>query len=189
MQSTSGISRSATLLPSKQRDADSEEMLVREPLVCVGVCRALQITVPNGAQSLSVCSYGVSSAVLIIGCKIDLLEGCWQQDGGTVLAVNFKTHTLSQSGPRDRVNCTGTSEVISKLHERMVNPKAICADEAFHHPHDILFKKFLSALVNTASKKPGPDNSVTDHSCPVDAQSSNGEKYPGNVEWQKRPWN
>ena len=80
---------------------------------------------------------------------------------------------------------TSTSEVISKLHEWMdtfqMNPKAICADMAFHHPHDMqafyrmhnvkrlptgphtpwpnraemgvrLFKKFLLALVDTASK-------------------------------------
>ena len=77
------------------------------------------------------------------------------------------------------------SEVISKLHEWMdtfqMNPKAICADMAFHHPHDRqafyrmhyvkrlptgphtpwpnraemgvrLSKNFLSTLVDTASK-------------------------------------
>ena len=77
------------------------------------------------------------------------------------------------------------SEVISKLHDWMdtfqMNPKAICADMAFHHPHDMqvfyrmhnvkrlptgphtpwpnraemgvrLFKKFLSVLVDTASE-------------------------------------
>ena len=83
--------------------------------------------------------------------------------------------------------CKSTSPpgVISKLHEWMdtfqMNPKAICADVAFHHPHDRqafyrmhnvkriptrphtpwpkraemcvrLFKKFLLALVDTASK-------------------------------------
>ena len=112
---------------------------------------------------------------------------------------------------------TSPSEVISKLHEWkgtfQVNRKAICADVAFHHPHDMqafhrihnikrlpagpfspwpnraemgvrLFKKFLSALVNTASKKSGPDHSGTDHSCPVDAQSTKGEKHTGNSEWQ-----
>ena len=80
---------------------------------------------------------------------------------------------------------TSPSAVISKLHEWMdafrMNPKAICADMAFHHPHDMhafyrmhnvkkiptrphtrwpnraemgarLFKKFLLALVDTASK-------------------------------------
>ena len=80
---------------------------------------------------------------------------------------------------------TSSSEVISKLHEWMdtfqMNPKAICAEKAFHHPHDMqafyrmhnvkrlptgphtpwpnraemgvrLFQKFLSALVATASK-------------------------------------
>ena len=86
-----------------------------------------------------------------------------------------------------------------------MNPKAICADMAFHLPHDMqafylmhniqrflldphtpwpnraemgvrLFKKFLSALLDTASKNLGPDYSGTDHSCPVDAKSSNGEK-------------
>ena len=80
---------------------------------------------------------------------------------------------------------TSPSGVISKLHEWMdtfqMNPKAICADMAFHHPHDMqafyrlhnvkrlptgshtpwpnragmgvrLFKKFLAALVDTACK-------------------------------------
>ena len=80
---------------------------------------------------------------------------------------------------------TSPSEVISKLHECMdtfqMNPKATCADRAFHHPHDMqafhrmhniktlptepytpwpnraeigvrLFKKFLSALLDIASK-------------------------------------
>ena len=42
----------------------------------------------------------------------------------------------------------------------------------------------LSALVNTASKKSGPDHSGTDHSCPIDAQSTTGEKHTGNSEWQ-----
>ena len=36
---------------------------------------------------------------------------------------------------------TSPPEVISKLHEWMdtfqMNPKAICADLAFHHPHDL----------------------------------------------------
>ena len=73
-----------------------------------------------------------------------------------------------------------------------MNPKAICADMALHHPHDMhacfrmhnvkrfptgphtpwpnradmgvrLSKKFLSALVDTGLQKSGPDNSVTDH--------------------------
>ena len=80
---------------------------------------------------------------------------------------------------------TSPSEVISKLHEWMdpfqMNPKAICADMAFHRPRDMqafyrmhnvkrvptgphtpwpnraevgvrLFKKFLSTFVDTASK-------------------------------------
>ena len=80
---------------------------------------------------------------------------------------------------------TSPSEVIAKLHEWMdtfqMNPKAICADMAFHQPYDMqafyrmhnvmrlptgprtpwpnraemgvrLFKKFLLALVDTASK-------------------------------------
>ena len=80
---------------------------------------------------------------------------------------------------------TSPTEVISKLHEWMdtfqMNPQAICADMAVHHPHDMQafyrmhhiktlptgphtlwpnraemgvrsFKKFLSALVDTAAK-------------------------------------
>ena len=93
-----------------------------------------------------------------------------------------------------------------------MNPKAICAEMAFHHPHDIqafyrmqnvkrrptgphtpwhhraemgvrLFKKFLSVLVDTASRKSGRDHSVTDHTCSVDEESSNSEKYTGDFEW------
>ena len=85
----------------------------------------------------------------------------------------------------DPCKSTSTSEVIAKIHEWMdlfqMNPKAICADVAFHQPHDLqafyrmhnvkriptrphtpwpnraemgvrLFKKFLLALVDTASK-------------------------------------
>ena len=81
---------------------------------------------------------------------------------------------------------TSPSKVISRIHEWMdtfqMNPMAICAGMAFHHPHDMqafyrmhkvkrlptgshtpwpnraemgvrLFKKFLCALVDTASKK------------------------------------
>ena len=111
---------------------------------------------------------------------------------------------------------TSPSEVISMLHEWMdtfqMNPKAMCADMAFHHPHDMqafyrmhnvkrtptgphtpwfnrtemgvrLFKKFLLALVDTASQKPGSDHFGTNHSCLVDAQGSNGEKYTGALKW------
>ena len=114
-----------------------------------------------------------------------------------------------------RCQSTSPSEVISKIHGRMdtvqMNPKAICAHMAFHHPHDMhalyrmqnlkrfttgpytpwpnraemgvrLFKKFLSALVDTASKKSGPDHSVTDHTCPVDTHGSDGETHTGNPE-------
>ena len=112
---------------------------------------------------------------------------------------------------------TSTSEVIAKIREWMdtfqMNPKAICADMAFHHPHDMqafyrmhhakriptgpqtpwpnraemgvrLFKKIFLALVDTASKKLGPDHSGTNHSCPVDAQGSNGETYTDDLKWQ-----
>ena len=112
---------------------------------------------------------------------------------------------------------TCPSEVITKLHEWMdtfqMNPKAICADTAFHHLHDMqafnrmhnvkriptgphtpwpnraemverLFKKFLLALVDTASKKLGPDHFGTNHSCPVDAQGSTGESDTGDQKCQ-----
>ena len=46
-----------------------------------------------------------------------------------------------------------------------------------------LFKKFLSALVGKLPKS-GPDHSVTDHACPVDAQSSKGKNHTGNSEWE-----
>ena len=93
---------------------------------------------------------------------------------------------------------TSPSEVISQLHEWMdtfqVNPKAICADMAFHQAHDMkafyshasverlptgphtpwpnrgemgfrLFKKFLCALVDTASKT--PDNTTLSQITPA----------------------
>ena len=47
-----------------------------------------------------------------------------------------------------------------------------------------LFKNFLLALVDTASKKPGPDHSGTNHSCSLDAQGSNGVKHTGDLMWQ-----
>ena len=95
-----------------------------------------------------------------------------------------------------------------------MNPQAICAEMSFHHPHDLqafyrmhnvkrvptgphapwpnraemgvrLFKKIRSALVDTASQNQEPDHSDTNHSCSVDAQGSNGEKYTGDLLWQK----
>ena len=94
-----------------------------------------------------------------------------------------------------------------------VNLMAICAVMAFRHLHDLqafyrmhnikrfpigpripwphradmgvrLFKKFLSARVDTASKNLDQDYSVTDHTCPIDAQGSDSEKHTGNPEWQ-----
>ena len=50
-----------------------------------------------------------------------------------------------------------------------------------------MYKKFLSALVDTASKNEDQDHSDTDHTCPVEAQSSNGEKHRGNSWLQKTP--
>ena len=111
---------------------------------------------------------------------------------------------------------TSPSEVVAELHEWMdtfLNPKATCADMAFHHAHDMkachrmhnvkristgphtpwpnraemgvrLFKTCLLALVDTASKKPGRDHSGKNHSCPVDARGSDGEKYTSDLKWQ-----
>ena len=90
-----------------------------------------------------------------------------------------------------------------------MNPRAICADmafhdmQAFHRLHNIerlptgphtpwtnraemgvrLCKKFLSALVDPSSKNLDQTN-FTDRSCPVDAKGSNGEKHTSNSEWQ-----
>ena len=108
---------------------------------------------------------------------------------------------------------TTPSGVISKFHELMdifqMNPKAICADMTFHHPHDVqafcrlhniktlpigprtpwpnraemevrLFKKFLSALVDTASKN--VDQTTLARITPAQL-SSNGERHAGNSEW------
>ena len=94
-----------------------------------------------------------------------------------------------------------------------MNPKAIFADMAFHHPHDLqafyrmrnvkrlptgphspwpnraemgvrLFKKFLLAHVDTDFQEPGPDHSWRRSLlAPVDAQGSDGEKYTGDLKW------
>ena len=111
----------------------------------------------------------------------------------------------------DPCKSTSTSEVFAKIHEWMdtfqTNPKAICADVAFHHPHDMqafyrmhnvkrvptgshtpwtnraekgvrLFKKFHLALVDTAFKNLDQTTlAQINHSCPVDAQGSNGGKH------------
>ena len=110
---------------------------------------------------------------------------------------------------------TSPTEVISKHHEWMdtfqLNPKAISADMAFHHPRDTVLSnaqysktsywttyflaKWSRNLCTTASevplgtrghshKKHGQDHSVTDRTCPVDAQSSYGEKHTSSSEWQ-----
>ena len=113
---------------------------------------------------------------------------------------------------------TSPSEVIAKLHEWMdtfqMNPKAICADMAFHQPPDMqafhrmhnvkrlptgphtpwpnraemgvrLFKKFLLALVDTASKNL---DQTTLAQITLDQQGSNGEKYTGDLLVVRRPW-
>ena len=46
-----------------------------------------------------------------------------------------------------------------------------------------LFKKFLSALVDSLQHF-GQDYSVTDYTCPGDAEGSDGKKRTGNYEWQ-----
>ena len=90
-----------------------------------------------------------------------------------------------------------------------MNLKTICADMTFHHPHDMqafyrlhniktltigprtpwpnrdemevrLFKKFLSALVDTASKN--MDQTTLAQITPAQL-SSNGERHAGNSEW------
>ena len=113
---------------------------------------------------------------------------------------------------------TSPSEVIAKLHKWMdtfqINPKAICADMAFHHPHGMqashrmhnteetstmdrtgpwpnraemgvrLFKDIsLSTGGYSLPKNLGTDHSGTNHSGPVDAPCSNGEKYTGDLKW------
>ena len=95
---------------------------------------------------------------------------------------------------------TSPSEVITKFHEWMdtfqMNPKAICADMAFHHPHDMhafyrmhnvtcaIVQKHSLGSGGCSTPKPGPDHSGTSHSCPIDAQGSNGEKYTSDQKWQ-----
>ena len=111
---------------------------------------------------------------------------------------------------------TSPSEVISKPHEWMdtfqMNPKAICADMAFHHPHDMqafnrmhnvkriptgpytpwpnraemgctTVQEISLGTPGHSFKESGPDNSGTDHSCPVDAQGGDSEKHSNNLEW------
>ena len=89
-------------------------------------------------------------------------------------------------------------------------PKAICADGAFHHPHDMqaffrmhnvktiptrprtpwpnraemgvrLFEKFLLALVDTASKNLDQTTLAQITPASIDAQGGVSEKYPDNL--------
>ena len=111
---------------------------------------------------------------------------------------------------------TSPSEVISKWTLSTWIRQRWRAVMGFHHPHDMQafpsnaqFEKVSDRTACAMAKlswdgctivqevslstrgyrlqKSGPDYSVTDHSGQVDAQCSNGEKYPGNSEWQKRP--
>ena len=111
---------------------------------------------------------------------------------------------------------TSSSEVIAKLHEWMdtfqMNPKAICACMAFHHPHHMQafyrvhnVKRIPTRHTHTMAEpsrdgcttvqeislvnrghsveESGPDHSGSDHTCPINAQCSDSEKYPNNLEW------
>ena len=53
-----------------------------------------------------------------------------------------------------------------------MNPKAICANKAFHHPHDM---QAFYPMHNIKALPTRPH--------PVDAQSSNGEKHTGDLKW------
>ena len=94
-----------------------------------------------------------------------------------------------------------------------MNPKTICADMIFHHPHDMQafyqmhnVKKLPtkphthtvakssrkeSSIVQEVSlcscgyslEKSGQDYFISNHTSPVDAQDSNSEKHTGNFEW------
>ena len=93
-----------------------------------------------------------------------------------------------------------------------MNLKAICVDMAFNHPHDMQAfnrmhnvkriptgphytmakpsrDKFSTVQVISLGiggyslQKREPDHSGTNHSCPVDAQGSNGETYTGDLKW------
>ena len=109
------------------------------------------------------------------------------------------------------------AEAISKLHEWMdtvqMNPEAICADMAFHRPHDMqgfyrmhnikrfptgphtpwpsradtgvrLFIKISLGTRAYSFQEFGQDYSVTDHTCAVDAQGSDGERHRGISAWK-----
>ena len=93
---------------------------------------------------------------------------------------------------------TSPSEVMSKLHEWIygfppssrhagILPNARRKENSNRTTAEMglrLFKIFLLALIDTAST--GSDHSGTDHSCPVDAQSSDSEKYPNNLEYPEQ---
>ena len=112
---------------------------------------------------------------------------------------------------------TSSSEVLSKLHEWIdtfqMNPKAICADTAFHHPHDMLafyrmhnvkrlltgphtpwpnraemgvrlFKKFLSVLVDTASKNLDQTTLSQITTAQLMRKAATVRNTNGNPEWQ-----
>ena len=129
----------------------------------------------------------------VIGLRADefgelifFLFGSWiDKIGDKTFGFSFVLDGATSQFTAYPCKSTSPSEVIFKLHERMdtfqINPNPICADMAFHHPHDMqafyrmhkvkrlstgphtlwanraemgvrLFKKFLSALVEAASK-------------------------------------
>ena len=125
------------------------------------------------------------------------------QTFGCLIVVDGATSHLTTAYP---CKSTSPSEVISTLHEWMdtfqIHPKAICAEGILSNAqyqeipywttHTLwpnraamgvrLFKKFLSALVDTATKNLDTTLLSQIHTCPDDAQSSDGEKHTGNSE-------
>ena len=124
----------------------------------------------------------------------------WRQTFGFLIVLDGATSHLTAYP----CNSTSPSEVISKLREWVdtlqMNPRAICADMAFHHPHDMQafyrmqnIQRFptgpytpwpIRAEMGVRSSKNLDKTSVTNHTCSVDAQGSDGEKHAGDSEWQ-----
>ena len=94
-----------------------------------------------------------------------------------------------------------------------MNPKANCADMAFHYPHDMqaffrmhnvkrlpigphthrgeieprcefdCSRSFSLCNCGHSLEKSGQDYFISNHNSPVDAQGSNDKKYTGDFEW------
>ena len=82
-----------------------------------------------------------------------------------------------------------TSEVVAEIHEWMdtfqMNPKAICADVAFHHPHGMqaFYRMHNVKRTPTGPHTPWPNRAEMDVRL-FKKSLSNDEKYTSDLKWR-----